>query len=102
MGYNVGMKPFSSSGHGHGMEQFLAQHGADVTGVISGFDRLRLRASLRWLYQPSFMKRYLCEAGVLLKDFGAYATAVSNRIRAAAHAFAGRERRRCAICTRRR
>jgi hypothetical protein len=39
------------------------------------------------------MKRYLCEAGVLLKDFGAYATALSNRIRAAAHAFAAHERR---------
>jgi hypothetical protein len=75
------------------MEQFLTQHGADVTGVISGFDRLRLRASVRWLYQPSFKKRYQCEAGVLLKDFGAYATGLSNRIRAAAHAFAGRERR---------
>jgi hypothetical protein len=87
------MKPFSSSCHGRGVEQFLTQHEADVTGVISGFDRLRLRASLRWLYQPSFMKRYLCEAGVLLKDFGAYATGLSNRIRAAAHAFAGRERR---------
>ena len=75
------------------MEQFLTEHGADVTGVICGFDRLRLRASLRWLYQPTFMKRYLCEAGVLLKDFGAYATGLSNRIRAAAHAFAARERR---------
>lgn len=87
------MKTKTISHHGRGVEQFLAAHGADVTGVISGFDRLRLRASLRWLYQPSFMKRYLCEAGVLLKDFGGYATAVSNRIRAAAHAFAARERR---------
>lgn len=81
------------SQHGHGVEAFLAEHGADVTGVIAGFDRLRLRASLRWLYQPTFMKRYLCEARVLLKDFGAYATGVSNRIRAAAHAFAAREHR---------
>lgn len=71
----------------------MAEHGADVTGVIAGFDRLRLRASLRWLYQPSFMKRYLCEAGVLLKDFGAYATGLSNRIRAAAHACAARAHR---------
>jgi len=75
------------------VEQFLAKHGANVTGVISGFDRLRLRASLRWLYQPSFMKRYLCEARVLLKDFGSYATGLSNRIRAAAHAFAAHEHR---------
>jgi len=87
------MKPYNSSSHGRGVEQFLAEHGADVTGVIGGFDRLRLRASLRWLYQPSFMQRYLCEARVLLKNFGAYATGVSNRVRAAAHAFAARERR---------
>lgn len=87
------MKTPSIPHHGHGLDSFLAEHGADVTGVISGFDRLRLRASLRWLYQPSFMKRYLCEARVLLKDFGAYATSVSHRIRAAAHAFAAREHR---------
>jgi hypothetical protein len=87
------VKTKTTSDHGRGVEEFLAEHGADVTGVIAGFDRLRLRASLRWLYQPSFMKRYLCEARVLLKDFGAYASGVSNRIRAAAHAFAGRERR---------
>ena len=86
------MKPYHSS-HGRGVEQFLAEHGADVTGVICGFDRLRLRASLRWLYQPTFMKRYLCEAGVRLKEFGAYATGLSHRIRAAAHAFPDRERR---------
>jgi hypothetical protein len=75
------MKTVSSHHHGRGVEQFLTEHGSNVTGVISGFDRLRLRASLRWLYQPSFMKRYLCEARVLLKDFGAYATGLSNRIR---------------------
>ena len=87
------MKTKSTVHQGRGVESFLAEHRGDVTGVIAGFDRLRLRASLRWLYQPSFMKRYLCEARVLLKDFGAYATGVSNRIRAAAHAFAARERR---------
>lgn len=87
------MKTSLCTVHGRGVEAFLKEHGVDVTGVIGGFDRLRLRASLRWLYQPSFMKRYLCEARVLLKDFGAYATALSNRIRAAAHAFAAHERR---------
>ncbi len=61
------MKTKTATHEGTGLRKFLAAHGADVTGVISGFDRLRLRASLRWLYQPSFMKRYLCEARVLLK-----------------------------------
>ena len=74
--------------HGRGVERFLAQHGADVTGVIRGFDRLRLRGSLRHFYQPSFMFRHLCNVGVLLKDFGAYATSLSERVRDAAHAFA--------------
>jgi len=68
----------------------LAQHGSDVTGVIAGFDRLRLRGSLRYLYQPTFMFRHLCRVGVQLKNFGAYATALSDRVREAAHAFAQR------------
>ena len=92
-GHGVKTKTSPHRGSSGGVERFVAEHGADVTGVIAGFDRLRLRGSLRWLYQASFMKRYLCEAGVLLKDFGAYATGLSNRIRAAAHAFAARERR---------
>jgi hypothetical protein len=84
------MKTKSSRHHGRGVEQFLAQHGANVTGVIAGFDRLRLRGSLRDLYQPSFLFRLLCNAGVLLKNFGAYASALSDRVRDAAHAFATR------------
>ena len=72
------------------MERFLAQHGADVTGVIAGYDRLRLRGSLRHLYQPSFMFRYLCSAGVRLKDFAEFASGLTNRVCAASAAFAAR------------
>jgi hypothetical protein len=36
------------------------------------------------------MYRHLCNAGVLLKNFGAYASALSDRVRDAAHAFATR------------
>jgi hypothetical protein len=75
------------------MRQFLATHGGDVTGVISGYDRLRLRGSLRYFYQPTFLQRHLCSAGVLLKNFGAYASALSDRVREAAHGFARRCRR---------
>lgn len=79
--------------HGRGVESFLAVHGADVTGVIEGFDRLRLRGSLRYLYQPTFMHRYLCEAGVLLKDFASFVTKLTERIRTAAHQFAAKQGR---------
>ena len=76
--------------HGPGVKQFLAEHGRDVTGVIEGFDRLRLRGSLRYFYQPTFMFRHLCNAGVLLKNFGAYATTLSERVRDAACSFGKR------------
>ena len=36
------MKTKTTTHHGGGVEQFLAEHGGDVTGVISGFDQLRL------------------------------------------------------------
>ena len=61
------MKTKTTSHHGRGVERFLAPPGADVTGVIEGCDRLRLRGSLRHLYQPTFMFRYSCSAGVLLE-----------------------------------
>ena len=67
---------------------FVTQHGADVIGVLSGFDRLRLMATLRPLYQPSLMMRYLSRTGVLLKDFAAFAAGWTERVRAAAHQLA--------------
>lgn len=82
-----------SCSHGRGVDSFLAQHGADVTGVIAGYDRIRLRGSLRYLYQPSFMFRYLCEAGVKLKDFAAFVSGLTNRVCAATAAFAAKHGR---------
>jgi hypothetical protein len=38
---------------------FVAKPSADVTGVVSGFDRLRLRGTLRALYQPTVLSRRL-------------------------------------------
>jgi hypothetical protein len=82
------MKTKTIPHHGRGMESFLARHGAEVTGVIRGFDRVRLRASLRYLYEPSFMMRYLSVANVLLKDFAGYVSGWTERVRAATHALA--------------
>ena len=67
---------------------FVTQHAQDVIGVLSGFDRLRLMATLRPLYQPSFLMRYLSRVGVLLKDFAPFASGWTERVRAAAHQLA--------------
>ena len=45
-------------------------------------------ATLRPLYQPSLMMRYLSRAGVRLKDFTAFAGGWTERVRAAAHQLA--------------
>ena len=45
-------------------------------------------ATLRPLYQPSFMMSYLSRAGVLLKDFAAFASGWTDRVRATAHQLA--------------
>ena len=74
--------------HGRGVQEFLAHHGKDVTGVVYGFDRLRLQGSLRALYQPEIMSAYLQRADVLWKDFKTYVCAVTGRIRAAAETIA--------------
>lgn len=80
-----------SCSHGRSVEGFLAQHGTDITGLVAGYDRIRLCGSLRYLYQPSFMIRYLCEAGVKLKDFAAFVSSVTNRVCAATAAFAAKQ-----------
>lgn len=50
-------------------------------------------ATLRPLYQPSLMGRYLIRAGVLLKDFGAFAAGWTERVRGAAQQLAEQHQR---------
>ena len=75
------------------LSPFVTQHAQDVTGVLSGFDRVRLMATLRLLYQPSLMMRYLSRANILLKDFAGFAGDWTERVRAAAHQLAEQHQR---------
>jgi hypothetical protein len=59
---------------------FVAQHQTDVMGVLSGFDRLRLRGTLRTLYNPKVLMRYLVLCEVLLKGFRNYALDLTGRL----------------------
>jgi hypothetical protein len=64
---------------------FMERFGQHVTGFISGFDRLRFRATLRPLFQPGGMEIYLYSCKVLVKDFGHFAKELTARIRQAAY-----------------
>jgi hypothetical protein len=61
---------------------FVAQHQADVIGVLSGWDRLRLKASLPPLYCPKTMEALLSVKKLLFTDFKAFATGLTERIKA--------------------
>jgi len=67
---------------------FLNRFSASITGVLSGFDRLRLRGTLRHLFQPTVMEAYLNACRVLIKDFGTFAQGLTARIKVAAQATA--------------
>lgn len=62
------------------MRHFLDKHGSQIGGVLSGFDRLIFRGYLRGISYPSGMGCFLSCAGVLLKNFKAYAQATSARV----------------------
>src|SRR5579863_4160369 len=65
---------------------FMDRFGQHVTGFISGFDRLRFRATLRPLFQPGGMEIYLYSCRVLVKDFAKFAKALTDQIRKVAYA----------------
>ena len=65
------------------MEKFIQQHGKNITGVVSGFDRLVLRGSLRLLSFTAGMMGFLSMMGVLLKEFGEYVEGATKQLKAA-------------------
>ena len=65
------------------METFLSKHAEDVTGTLSGFDRLVFRGTLRRLVYVEGMMSFLYSISVLLKDFGQYALGITKRLKEA-------------------
>ena len=72
------------------MQEFIAKHRDDITGVLSGFDRLVFRGTLRSLSHTDGMLTYLAMNKVLLKDFGRHVQQVSEQLKQASLAEAGR------------
>jgi hypothetical protein len=72
------------------MASFIQNHMSKVTGMISGWDRLRFRGTVRLLAHGVGLGRFLRYTGRLLKDFGAHAEALSRQTRAESLAVAQR------------
>jgi hypothetical protein len=70
------------------MQAFLDRHGERIVGVLSGFDRVLFRGTLRSLeYQKGF-EAFLATHRVLYKDFATFAERLSDEVKAHAKAFA--------------
>jgi len=74
------------------MKKFIEKYGDEVIGVLSGFDRLVFRGSLRRLNQGFWskslkaflaigMERYLSQNSILMKDYANHVKRVSESIK---------------------
>jgi hypothetical protein len=72
------------------MKEFIAKHRTVVAGVLSGFDRLVFRGTLRLISFPKGMLGYLWAKQVRLTEFGDYVERVSERLKQASKAMAER------------
>jgi hypothetical protein len=65
------------------VKRFIAKHADKITGVLSGFDRMVLRGTLRPIAYVEGMKRLLWRQNILLKEFGPYALRLTEQLREA-------------------
>ena len=70
------------------MNSFLQRHADSVTGMLSGFDRVRFRGTVRILANVSGLLSLMSHLSVLLKDFAGFAMELSEKLRLASSATA--------------
>jgi hypothetical protein len=70
------------------MERFLKRHEDRIEGIISGFDRILFRGSLRSISRSAGIELWIASQGILMKDFRSFAITLSERITDHAKAFA--------------
>jgi hypothetical protein len=75
------------------MERFLNRHSDRIIGVLSGFDRVVFRGTLRSLSYLEGMDKFLGSQHVLYKDFGPFAERLSDQVKAQAEAIARQHQR---------
>jgi len=63
------------------MKSFLARHASKIKGVLSGFDRVRFRGTLRWLANTKGMMNWLWHRQVRLTQFKEHALELTRQVR---------------------
>ena len=66
------------------MNPFLQQHGKLVSGMVSGWDRLRFRGTLQKLCHAEGMNAFIRTSGRLFKEFKEFAIWSSTQLKEAA------------------
>ena len=75
------------------MDAFVLHHQKNVIGVLSGFDRLLFRGTLRSISYGDGLDGFLGAVGVRYKDWTAFAQGLSERLKAHAQELARKARR---------
>lgn len=70
------------------MNQFVQRNASSVIGILSGFDRLLFRGTLRRIASASGLSSFLSYTGVLLKDFADHSMELTARVKEASLAVA--------------
>jgi hypothetical protein len=63
------------------MNSFLQRHGSSVIGMLSGFDRLLFRGTLRMLATAKGLMGYLWATQLLLKNFGDWSQQLTEQVK---------------------
>lgn len=63
------------------MKSFVKRYGSEVMSVLSGWDRLAFRGTLRWLSSKAGLSSYLACRNILLKDFKDWAQHLTKQLR---------------------
>src|SRR5882724_7239285 len=75
------------------MHEFVQRNASSVIGMLSGFDRLLFRGTLRRIANAAGLSSFLSYTGVLLKDFGDYSMELTQQVKNAALAAAAQTQR---------
>lgn len=75
------------------MQRFIARHAEAILGVVSGFDRLVFRGTLRRIAFSEGLAKFLNWQGIRLKDFKTFAETVTAQVKGACEGEAKRLKR---------